>query len=258
MSRYIKSELYRLLRIKATYLFVIICSLLLVSSNIVLFAVKMSEKDFPYATTKFSFGNVESSMIMLLFLCIMVATLVFGNEYNNHTMKNSISFGLTRNTLYFGKFIVQLIYAIAAFVIIIGSDVLSAYLLLENSGTDNLLMLLKTCFICLPLFFSSLALTNCFAFLFEGTGATVASCFGVLLAIPLISNLLAMKFEVIKKFADILPYNMIGNLKFDFKAYTLSSMWGADSYQNFWIIGILEMIFFVIIGYIVFRKREIK
>ncbi len=258
MSRYIKSELYRLLHVKGTYLFVIINTLLLISSSILLASIKLSDSKFPYANTAFSFSMVVTSMIMVLFLCIVVSNNVFSNEYNNHTMKNSISFGMTRGTLYFGKLIVQVIYALIAFVIIIGVHIITAYLLLDNSDISNLKLLINVCIICLPLFLFSIGLTNCFAFFFEGTGATIGSTVGIMLALPLMSNLLAMKFEIFKKFAEILPYNMIQAIHFDFKTNTFTTLWGADSYRNFWIIGLVEMLVFVIIGYIAFRKREVK
>jgi len=258
MSKYIKSELFRIMRVKSTYLFVIISTLLLVSSNLVLASVKLSDSKFPYATTDFSFSNVVSGIIFVLFLCIMVSNMVFSNEYGNHTMKNSISFGLTRSTIYFGKLIVQFIYAIVALAVIIGVHVISAYVLLKNSGTDSLLMLMKTCLFCLPLFVFGLAITNCFSFLFESTGATIASSFGILLALPLISNLLGMKFEIFQKFAEIMPYNMINSIKYDFKNFTFDTIWGVDGFRNYWSIGMIEVALFVVIGYIAFRKREIK
>lgn len=258
MNRYIKSELYRMLRMKGTYLFMLISSLLLVSANVVLAAVKLTEQSFPYATTDFAFSNVESNMMMILFLCIMVAVMVFNNEYNNHTMKNSISFGITRSTLYFGKFFVQIIYALTAFIVIIGIEILSAYLLLSNSGTDSLMLLLKTCFLCLPIFFLGLALTNCFAFIFEGTGATVSASIGVLLAVPLVTNLLGMKFKLFHKISDIMPFNMVNSIDINFKEHSLTTIWGLDSYRNYWFIGILEMLVFIAIGYFAFKKREVK
>ncbi len=258
MSRYIKSELYRLLRVKGTYLFVLISSLLLISSSVLLASIKLSDNKFPYATTGFSISLIVTSFIMILFLCIMVSNIVFSNEYSNHTMKNSISFGMTRSTLYFGKLIVQIIYACIAFVLIIGIHVLSAYMLLENSGLDSLYLLFKTCLICLPLFLFSLALTNCFAFAFEGTGATIGSTIGVLFALPMVSNMLGMKFEVFRNFSKILPYNMINNLKLDVEKYTLTTIWGVDGYRNYWIVGLVEMVIFVVLGYVLFRKREIK
>ena len=195
MSSYIKSEFYRLIRNRATYLFIGICSVILMSSNVVLAAVKYAESDFPYATTRFSYGNLNSSMNMVFLLCIMVGSVIFGNEHNNHTMKNCVSYGIPRGTIYFSKFIVEIVYSLFAFTIITGFHLISANLLLENSGPGTFTLLLHTLFACLPLLLSALATTNCFVFIIEGTGSGIAAIVGVLVAIPTVSNLLAMKFD---------------------------------------------------------------
>ena len=93
-------------------------------------AVAHNEESFPYATTKFAIGLYLGSFQAVFLLCITVASIVFGNEYTNHTLKNSISYGINRSSIYFGKLIVEILYAFIAFAIITGIDIGSAYLLL--------------------------------------------------------------------------------------------------------------------------------
>lgn len=50
MSNYFKSEVYRLIHEKWTYLFIGMCSMLLLASNIVLAAVSQTDGSFTYAT----------------------------------------------------------------------------------------------------------------------------------------------------------------------------------------------------------------
>ena len=162
MLSYLKSEFYRLYHNKGCYLFIAICSLLLVSSNIVLAAVKATEATFPYANTYFAFSCFYSNLIIVFFLCISVAASVFGNEHSNHTMKNSISYGISRGNIYFGKLIIEVVFALISFAIITGIDILTAYLLLENSGIEHLYLLLKVCLLVMPLLLCAIAVTNCF------------------------------------------------------------------------------------------------
>lgn len=259
MLSYVKSELYRLLHNKWTYLFIIICSGLLISANVVLVAVKASDSSFPYATTKFSLSFFFTSLAVVFLLCIMVASMVFGNEHSNHTMKNSISYGISRGYIYFGKLIIETVYSIAAFVVITGIYIATAYLLLENSGILYLELLIKTCFIALPLFLFALAATNCFAFILESTGAGIAAVVGILIALPQITNVLAMKFEAFREFSKILPWNMINNISFEAETWKLSLPWeGAAGYYNYWIIGIAWMLVITAVGFAVFRRKEIK
>lgn len=95
MSSYIKSEFYRLMHNKKAYIFIAICSLLLISVNVLLRVVKHFEPTFPYGNTSFSLGTFMSSGFYIFVLCITVVSIAFGDEYSNHTMKNSVSFGLT-------------------------------------------------------------------------------------------------------------------------------------------------------------------
>lgn len=259
MNSYIKSEFYRLLRNKWTYLFIGICSSLLVSSNIVLAAVKSTEASFPYATTGFSLSNFYTSQAMVFLLCVTVASLVFGGEYTNHTMKNSISYGISRGHIYFGKLIVEIIYAVIAFLIITGFHVATAYLLLENSGPKELELLLRTCFVSLPLLLFALAATNCFVFIIDSTGAAITAIMGLLLALPMVSSLLGMKFDLFQKLANVLPWNMLNNISFDYEAHQLILPWsGNTGYCNYWLSGSIQMVLIAFIGYSVFRGKEIK
>lgn len=259
MLNYLKSEFYRILHKKVTYLFIIICSLLLISSTIVLAAVKASDTSFQYATTKFAIDLFSSNLMMILLLCIVVAVTVFGNEHNNHTMKNSISYGISRGKLYCGKLIMELIYALIAFAIITGAYIGVAYLLLENSDPGYLVLLLKACFAALPLFIFAIGATNCFLFLMESVGSSIGAVVGILLGLPLVFNLLGMKFKLFADLANLLPYNMINGIGYDTEKFQLSLLWaGNTGYLKYWLIGLAELLIITVIGLIGFNKKEIK
>lgn len=259
MSQYIKSEIYRILRAKWTYLFIIICSGLLLSSNIVLALVKNSDSTFGFATTKFAFGTFSTSMTAVYLLCITVASILFGNENTNHTLKNAVSFGISRGTIYIGKFLVQIIYSLVAFTIITVVYVGSGYLLLENSGIEVLLLLLRTSLICVPFFLFALAATNCFQFIFESSGGTVAAITGLLFILPMVADLLGMRFKIFAEFSKLIPWTLINQMKLDFDKYSIQLLWdGAAGYRNYWLIGIIETLLITAIGYVVFSKKEIK
>jgi ABC-type transport system involved in multi-copper enzyme maturation permease subunit len=174
-------------------------------------------------------------------------------------MKNSISYGISRGNIYFGKLIAEIIYAFLAFLAIAGLYIGSSYLLLENSHSKDLELLIQACFVALPLLLFALATTNCFLFIIEGTGGALTAIIGVLMAFPLISNFLAMKFELFQKLGKILPWNMVNNMSFDFEKATMILPWeGNTGYINYWIYGIAQMVLFILIGFVIFRKKEIK
>ncbi len=259
MLSYVKSEFYRILHNKSTYLFIIICSALLVSSNILLAAVKYSEPTFGYANTFFSIVNFMSSFAMVFILSIAVATIIFGNEYGNHTMKNSVSYGISRSTIYFGKLFVEIVYAIVAFAIITAFHVASAYLLLENSHMHELSVLIRMFLASLPLLLYVLAVVNCFAFIMEGTAGAIGFDALILFAIPIISSMMGMKFELFHKLAEILPWNLINNISMKEEPFDIVLQWeGNAGYYNYWIAGMVQLILITVIGYLIYRKREIK
>ncbi|HEY5585267.1 MAG TPA: ABC transporter permease [Ruminiclostridium sp.] len=259
MSSYLKSEFYRLIHYKWTYLFIGICSVLLLSSNIVLAVVRSTDSSFPYATTKFSFSNAYNNMPIVFILCIMLAIMIFGNEHNNHTMKNCVTYGIPRGTIYLGKFLVQIAYAIIAFMIIIGVHILSGYLLLENSGPKEFELLIRTSLACLPFFIFGLATTNAFVFILEGVGSAVSVSCGIMLAFPLICNLLGMRFQAFEKLGGFLPWNIMSSIEYNQAEHTLHMFWDtATGFRNCWVFGIIQTVLIVGIGYLLFRKKEIK
>jgi len=225
----------------------------------VLAAVKATEPTFPYANTYFALSCFYSNVMAVFFLCISVSAIVFGNEHSNHTMKNSISYGISRGNIYFGKLIVEIVYAVIAFVIITGSDIAAAYLLLEDSGIENLYLLLKVCVVVMPLLLCALAVTNCFLFISENMGTAVGAVIGLLLAFPIVSNFLGMKFKVFSEISGIMPYNMIGRISFDYEKLELTLPWdGIAGYYQYWLIGLIEFSVVALIGFLVFRKKEVK
>ncbi len=259
MTSYLKSEFYRILHNMKSYLFIGICSLLLISSNVILAIVKYSDSTFKYANTDFAIRNYCGSIIFVFFLCVMVASMIFGNEHNNHTMKNSISYGISRGVIYFSKLIVEIVYSIAALIIITGMHIGSAYLLLENSSPRSLELLARACFVSIPLFLFVLATTNCFAFIIESSGAGFAATSGLIIALPIASNFLGMRFASIKKFAEILPLNLVNSIGINGTDYYIDLPWdGNAGYYNYWLAGLIQMVIIMLIGYVVFRKKEIK
>lgn len=257
MSSYIKSELYRILRNRGTYLFILICSALLVSSNIVLAAVSLSDASF--IDTKFSIGNFISYIPFVYILCIMVASMIFNNEYANHTMKNCVSYGLPRGTVYFGKLIVTIIYSLLAFVVITAFHAASAFLLLRNANVNEMGALVEMFAACLPLLLFALAVTNCFSFILESSGAVIGAASGLLLAFPLVCTMLGRKFMIFHVIEKYLPFNIIKSIGVSSEPMHIVLPWeGFTGYSICWIAGILQMIVMVLIGYFIFSRKELK
>jgi ABC-type transport system involved in multi-copper enzyme maturation permease subunit len=192
-------------------------------------------------------------------LCLVVSNMIFNNEYRNQTMKNCVSYGISRRTIFFGKLAIQILYSLIAFAVIMGMFVASAFLLLENSGKFELTKLVRTCLASLPLLISGLATMNCFAFLIDGSSAAVTASAGVMFAFPIACNLLGMRFELFDKLKDVLPWNILNIADYDQAKDTTILYWDSQKgFINCWTIGIAITVMITLLGFLVFRKKEIK
>lgn len=111
----------------------------------------------------------------------------------------------------------------------------------------------------LPLFLFAIATTNCFSFIIEGSGAAIGAEVGLLIAFPIVSSFLAMKFEIFQKLSAVLPWNMINNIMINNHPYGIVLPWtGTAAYYYCWLVGMVQMIIITLIGFVIFRKKEIK
>ena len=259
MSKYLKSEIYRVFHNRGSYLFLLVCSIMMITSNVVLAAIKARDAAFPYATTKFSFMNIYANLPFLFMLTIAVGFMVFSNEFQSHTMKNTISFGITRRTVYCSKFIVEILYAVIALLIIMGVHIASSYLLLENSGIKRTVELLRALLAALPLLINGIAITNAMLFCIEGTGGAIGAAIGIMMGLPTVCSILGMRFDVFVKIGSYLPYNILSEVHFDEATGSMVTYWDtALGMGKCWMIGLAESLVVLLIGYYFFRKREIK
>lgn len=75
-----------------------------------------------------------------------------GQEFKNNTLKNSISYGISRNQIYFSKFLVEIVIGTINLVLISASYIISAYIMLEDSGILHFNYLIRAIVACIPLF----------------------------------------------------------------------------------------------------------
>ena len=106
MLNYIKSELYRVSHGKEVYLFTGILAVLSVLMNGVLYLFHTFTPDFPYGAIRFSLNTLTSSMEFLFFAGMLLAGFLISDEHKNGTLKNTVSFGITRVQIFTGKCIV--------------------------------------------------------------------------------------------------------------------------------------------------------
>ena len=259
MTNYIKSEVYRNLKSKGNYIFLFGGMGFAIFLNIALGLYSNSQVNFPYGNTEFSFSSFYTSMSMIMILCLPLVATIYGHEFKYNTLKNSISYGIPRNQIYFGKFLMELIISLINLICISGVYIISAYVMLENSGIVYLNELLRSLIACFPLLIMSITVAHCFYFIFENETNVGVMWVGVMVVIPMIVNMAGRGISFLEKVAYWMPWNIITNIEYDSIAQTLVMHWSSqEGLIECFIVGAIGTIIFYILGLILFKKREIK
>lgn len=108
MISYLKSENYRLMRKKTLHITsLIFCSLIIAAAFALDFFGK-NEIGFPFATSSFFYSNVIGGGVLLFIIALLVNGALTGKDLS--LLKQSVSFGISRNTIFWSKLILTLGY----------------------------------------------------------------------------------------------------------------------------------------------------
>lgn len=265
MLNYISGELYKTFRRSYTKISLAVIALLCIAGNAL---VRMT---FSIA------GKMDSAYpfylgIMLMPMCFALLTLVvdtvFSDEYKYGTLKNPLSFGISRGKLYFGKLIVEIVLmlVVVAYILVIYT---ASALLFSQIGVHGpiewqavSLFLQKTA-LSLPLWLGMLGILNMLAFLLRSN-----TLFGM-------SAMLVFSFPgpVLGLLAGLRPwleaaYRLTISRQFAVLSGGAGFMMGGpgpaarpvqpESIPWCILVGLAWFAVASIAGYLLFRRREIK
>lgn len=263
MWNYVKSELYRVVHSKGVYMMTAICTALLLAMNLLLAFIRSVDTTFPYGGTWFSFNMMETAIQPIMMLTVVLGCIIFADEYKNKTIMNSIAFGQTGAMVFVGKVIVALIVSVVALAVVLTVFIGSAYLLLENSGTEHLMELLKAFGACILFLVCGLVATIAFCFLLGSASSATWAWLGVFAFVPMIVQLLGMKFPLFEKLSGWLAYALAGK-----EDIILSETGEITGYAMIWttpeglqrclLVGAIGIVVFLAVGILGMKKREIK
>lgn len=256
MLNYIKSELYRIARQEGVYVFGGICAGLLVLMNIVLAWIKWGDPTFRYGSTWFVFGFVDDVLGMVFVMTIIMGCLVFGDEYKDRTIGNSIAFGDSPVMVYLGKIIVSLIVSVITLAAVVAIFVGSAYLLLEDSGPTALWEFLRD-YLANSLFLVQgvlAALTFCF--LSGSKGAATWIWLAVYEAFPMVVSLLGLKFPFFSKLDGWLAGNLAGSHTYIGKE-AIAFWQTPEGLMKLLVAGCSGIVIFLLLGILGVRRKEL-
>ena len=257
MTNYLKSELYRIARSKGIYCLVGGCSALVLAMNLILWYFGTFTEGFPYATTRFSFGMSSMDMQLPMCLTVVMSSIIFADEYKNRTISNSVAFGLSTVKVLLGKWMVTLFVSAVAMIIVEGVLVGSGYLLLENSGRETLMDLLKANQACIPLFIVGVSGYIAFTFLLKNETQAIWAWAGTMIGVDVVVSLLAMKFQFFQWLAGWLVYSMVSVYEINEETGEMFMLWQmAGGMQKTLWAGILGTVVFLLIGIMGARSKN--
>lgn len=257
MLNYIKSELYRIRTSRGTYVMFILFSVLVVLFNVMIYGFKVADNTFPYGTTKFSLGMLSDSIQMLIIICLVIASVVFAGEFKNNTIKNVISFGISKTKMYIGKYIVTLLFAFILMPVIALVYALSAYLLLDNSGSQYLVAFIKAIVINIPIYISCITLGMALFFAVQNEVTGYWIWVTIIIIVPIVLALIGMKVDLLTDIANWLPWRLVTAVDMTDTGFIYKWATFSGAVKSI-VSGLGFSILFFIIGITSFRKTEIK
>ncbi len=207
--------------------------------------------------------DVVASMLMLvlsvgIYLVLMLCDMVFSDQYKVNTLKNEVSYGVSRGCIYLGKLISSIVTAL-----VFCGVVLAVYLLLglamfrvETPLGELLPVVGQVLAAALPLWLGGLGFYH--MLLFVSKGSTVATVIYVLVMgvvdsglklIALFSPWFTDAYLAIRAWLPAVPFE------------TLPTDVAADpgaAILHAWLVGLVWFAASTLIGCGVFQKREIK
>lgn len=259
MLNYIKSEFYRNINTKGNYIFLFGFMAFACFLNIVLGTFANNDINFRYGSTNFSFSSFYTSMSAIMIICLLLVSLIYGQEFKYNTLKNSVSYGISRSQIYFSKFLVEVVICTINLILISFAYIISAYIMLEDSGIVHLNYLIRAIVACIPLFLVSVMVAHCLYFILENEISVGVSWVIIMIVIPKILSMLGRKIVVFDKIASCMPVNIMNTYTYQKGSISVFMSWNnQDVFIKCFIVGIVGTIIFYTLGLILFKKRDIK
>lgn len=248
MINYLKSENYRLLNKKSLYITSVICLLLITAAAIVLYYSQQYDVNFPYGTSEFFYATAISSGSMIIIVGLLYNLALTGKD--TALIKQSVSFGISRNVIFWSKLILTLSY----FLLVCITSLLLMIVLGENlliSDSESVRNFLIASVNMVPIVLSGFFILHTMKML---KISEVYIFITLLFIFSFSGNLLMIVFRPIKGLNELYKYSPDTLLDENLTQFMNSaSQFGYE----YWVIGIAVSSIVLLIGAKGFAKQEI-
>lgn len=262
MLNYLYSELWRVFRRPLGRAYFLICIGLPALFNLMVAVVNWTAR---WAKPLYLNEAILpiTAVCPLLGACFLipVADFSFGDENRLGTFKNAVGFGISRSLIYWGKFISSVLLSLISLGLLLAAFFLTGLLLPRQSEYMGKVIqeLFVTIFYSLPLWLGILATLHMFYFVFRNG---ILAVVGAMVGLPPALIILAMLGDpVLNGLNWILEHSIVQLMLDVVMAPTRSLLPGFEGLPGLayvWVISLVHMAVFLLPGYFVFLRKEIK
>ena len=275
MLNYIRAEFYKITHRAYTW---IMLGLVFLGEGF-MFTIWFDQREY---TTFFNAVSIVGSMMILgFFATLFTCDIVFAGQHQNGTLKNEVSFGLSRTKIYLGKFIAMTILSVLAMVIALGVYLAVCRVMLpdrvvnavyyEGGGALAALEIVGVGVLTeLPVWLGCQAIICAASFLLNSAIVANVAAIGIVMGSRFIFYIFIMFMREdnpllpwLAKIYSWLPYEIlnaaypgVGRIIDDGPVPAVTVRW--EMVGRGWIIGMFWLIFATAVGLYFFRKKEIK
>ena len=251
MVNYMRAEFYKVFHRRYTYIFLLV---LLACEGLLVAGWAFTNANGNDVGFDFGAGVLAMMLSVGLYCTVLTGDLVFSDQYKFNTLKNEVSYGLSRLRIYLGKLLVSCITALVLCAVIIATYVGMCWVVLPHdvATVGQTLSNLGFCLlVALPVWLGCQALVMMFFFLLRSNTVASFLIVGVIMAVPQVLKLLGAMVHPVFRYAynvmltpvlDAAP-NMVGDWRLVGFACAVGAGWFLMS---------------TAIGVVIFRKREIN
>ncbi len=257
MSNYLKSEFYKLIHRAYPFVLLILCCITAILINAaVWYSQEVMRIPFTIEGADMLLAGLYMMASVIWYMIIFTTDIGFSGEWRNNTMKNAVSFGTPRATIFFGKCIMNFLILFIGIVIVSDVYFLTNYLCFHSDGSlttsvyENYFLRLV---LMMPLIFAGQMMASSLCMFFS-TDLLWCGIYAVVIAllpngILLITSLFPELQEVAVLYT-YLPTTCLSRLAYaDLTPYLINQSM---------VTALVVILVPTIVSYIVFHNKEIK
>lgn len=262
MVKYLNAEFYKAARRKYTYVFPAVM-LGLAAFVMILLRVEgfgSSNDGEAIIIQRVSVGDMLGILSMMLsmglYLLMLVADIVFSEQYKYNTLKNEVSFGLPRVRIYFGKLIAAVLTSVVICAVLVAGYLLLAFLMFPaGEAFGESLRTFGSCLLmAIPLWLGGLGFFTMLQFLLKGsTSASIVYVMVIAIFGSGFLELMEVFIPTLKPVAELV-WTISLNTPF-----SMLHRYGPEAQMGYaWVLGMSWLVASTVVGLIGFHKKEIN